>query len=159
MIDHSFKFEILEFNIEIKKSFKEKIKNWPLTKYSFNKNSYGDKDQTKLLNLIKEELSDFSKKLNILLVETWIQKYQKNNFHDLHIHPGTDYSFVWYIECTEKSSKTVFFSPGYPYIDKHKLEVYPNSGKLILFSSFIPHHVLPNDDETRLIISGNFING
>ena len=158
MIDHSFKITIVEYLVSPEKEFCSFIKNYPLKKFNFNSNSYfDDSNKTeKLRQKVSKYIIDIAEEHNATLTSAWVQKYDENEFHDLHIHGSGDFlSFVWYIDCTENSSPTAFHNPGYPYINTHKLEITPKKNKLILFDGTIPHYVLPNKDTKRLIISGN----
>lgn len=156
MIDRSFIFKILEYTVPIDIDFYNIIKSWPLNKYDYNNNSYYDNlNFHELKKIVNHKLDKIFKENNCYLFDAWIQSYNNNQFHDLHLHPESFMSFVWYIDCTDISSETIFFNPGYPYIEKNKLSVKPEKGKLILFDSALPHHALPNKDNQRLIISGN----
>jgi len=156
MRNHSFIFKILEYSVFIDTLFYDKIKSWPLDRYDYNNNSYFNNPLLQELNnLVDDKLKYIFKENNCRLFDTWIQSYQDNQFHDLHLHPESFMSFVWYIDCTDKSSETIFYNPGYPYIERNKLHIKPEKGKLILFDSALPHHVLPNKDSQRLVISGN----
>ena len=158
MIEHSFKFQIFEFKLPFDDEFYNFVKNHPLEDYEYNSNSYFNSEENKqsLIDKVKPYIDPIAKQLNVTFSQAWIQKYKKDHFHDLHTHgTGELMSFVWYIDCTKNSAKTVFHNPGYPYIDTHCLMVYPEKGKLIVFDGSIPHFVLPNRDDKRLIISGN----
>ena len=158
MIDHSFKITLVEYNIPCDKEFYNYIKNFPLDKYEYNSNSYFNTLNEKLVPKVDKYIRNIAKNHKCNLTNAWIQKYNKNQFHDVHIHGRGDLlSFVWYIDCTKNSSKTIFHNPGYPYIDTHRIEITPEKGKLILFDGTIPHYVLPNKDTRRLIVSGNFL--
>ena len=158
MIDHSFKITIMEYNVTYNKKFYKYIKTYPLDKYEFCNNSYFNKSPSK--ENLKKEVNKYIKNIaddhKSTLADTWIQQYNKNQFHDMHTHGTGDFlSFVWYIDCTKNSSKTIFHNQGYPYINTHQLEIQPKKGKLVLFEGTVPHYVLPNKDETRLVVSGN----
>ena len=96
--------------------------------------------------------------------EYWQQKYHKGDFHDLHCHSvdRPEFSFVYFINASSRSSPTKFFLPGYPYIKienqgalQHTIKIEAKIGRLIVFNSFIPHAVDPNKDNDREIIYGN----
>ena len=157
MIDHSFSFLLKEYEVNFNEEFKNFIINYPVDKFEFNDNSFYNTDSN---DRLKNETNNYLKNIfdehSLYLDYVWVQKYDLKKFHDLHIHGWGDiFSFVWYINCTDKSSKTVFFNPGYPYLRTHQLEITPKSGKLILFNGCLPHYVLPNDDNKRIVISGN----
>jgi len=158
MIDHSFKITLVEYLVTCDEDFYLYIKNFSLQKYEYNNNSFFIKNDEK--KYVTEKVNTYIKHIadshKAVLINTWIQQYNENQFHDLHIHGSGEFlSFVWYIDCTENSSKTIFHNQGYPYISTNRLEITPEKNKLILFDGTIPHYVLPNKDTTRLIISGN----
>lgn len=85
---------------------------------------------------------------NLLLNNNWAQLYNKNDAHDVHIHPDSDYSGVIYIQ---GKSPTIFYNRSF---DNYSYEFKKN--KLLLFPSDIPHQVKKLDsNEERLIISFN----
>tara|TARA_B100000073_G_C23326838_1_gene409099 strand:- start:10 stop:513 length:504 start_codon:yes stop_codon:yes gene_type:complete len=91
------------------------------------------------------------------LLHTWIQKYNKKDWHQTHIHNPTegDYSFIYYIECSDKSSPTTFYTPGHPYIMEDPIHVVAKKGRCVIFKGGIPHEVRPNNDNVRKVVSGN----
>ena len=156
MIDHSFVFLIKEYDVLIDKSFEEYINQYPVQKDEINNNSYYSNEDKILINKTNQHLFDVFNAHSLVLKKVWIQKYQYSQYHDLHIHGEDTYSFVWYINCSEKSSKTIFYNPGWPYFQSHNfIEVTPKKGKLFLFNGLIPHCVLRNEDNLRTIVSGN----
>lgn len=159
MIDHSFKVTLLEYLVPYNIEFYNYINNYSLDNFEYNSNSFFSSSKDDDLKIkINKHIAPILEEHKIILSESWIQKYNEFQFHDMHTHgTGKCLSFVWYIDCTENSSKTIFHNQGYPYIDTHKLIVTPQKNKLILFDGTIPHYVLPNKDKTRLIIGGNLI--
>ena len=157
MIDHSFNIKILEYSLPFDNNFFKYIKKYPLNNFEYNNNSFfNEKEDLELNEKVNSYIKPITDQNNCILVKTWIQKYNKGQFHDIHIHGnGEFYSFIWYLDCTGNSSPTVFYNQGYPYIFTHKFFVKPNKNKFILFDGTLPHFVLPNKDTTRLIISGN----
>ena len=158
MIDHSFKMTLVEYSVSYEEDFYSYVKNFPLRKYEYNNNSYfiEDNEKKSLTEKVNKYIKHIADSYKATLIDTWIQQYNENQFHDVHIHgEGHLLSFVWYIDCTKNSSKTIFHNQGYPYINTNRLEITPEKNKLILFDGTIPHYVLPNKDTTRLVISGN----
>ena len=131
-----------------------------------DKNSYnGTEDLTEQLVSFffpVQMFSDIAGKLNYKTYEAtkmWIQHYNPGDTHAVHVH-GThrhDWSFLCYISCSENSSDTTFYNPGFPYIDNQRVKVKPKAGRVCLFNGGLPHEVLPNNDTTRMIISGNLV--
>ena len=99
---------------------------------------------------------DIKKLEHFNISDCWVQKY-KNKKHCLHVH-GTDnskLSFVWYVNASNKSSPILFYNPGFPYNDFWAKEIYPKKNKFLMFNSYIPHEVAYNEDNDRMVLSGN----
>lgn len=98
------------------------------------------------------------KKERFEVTDSWIQAYNLNEHHPLHVHEirtENNYSCIFYIQSSENSSNTMFYSPGYPYTWSPEIVVRPKESKLVLFHGSIPHLVLPNNDDKRIVISCN----
>jgi len=93
--------------------------------------------------------------------EIWRNKYEKNDWQDIHIHPRSSWSFVIY-ESVE-TGKTVFMSPLFKDVQNQfgssvpefPLDFRPEckQGDIVIFPSFIEHFVMPGNTGTT--ISGN----
>jgi hypothetical protein len=161
MIEHNFNFLITEHNVFFTEEFKNHIENIKLDEYKIQSNSFFQEENNQKKEL-REKINFFLdpilQKFNSIIGNVWIQKYSFGQYHDLHIHSNINgLSFIWYIVCSEKSSNTFFYNPGYPYIQTHTLEIKPEIGKFIVFNGCIPHCVMPNKDDKRIVISGNLI--
>tara|TARA_Y100001938_G_scaffold150116_1_gene239694 strand:- start:2104 stop:2625 length:522 start_codon:yes stop_codon:yes gene_type:complete len=129
-------------------------------------NYFEDFNDEKTISIIKkyemffEEMARVNNYKQYQLTKFWIQKYNNDEFHDIHTHGTNDneYSFILYIDCSEKSSETLFYPLGYPftcYKGHTPFKIKPLQGRIILFNSFLPHGLIPNKDEKRIILSGN----
>lgn len=158
MIKYLFTFPIYIGNLKLDKTFVNKIKKFKLEQYEYNYNNYYDNNKdiscVELDNFFKEIAEDL-KFTSFKITQTWIQKYNKNHFHDCHTHDLTNFSFIYYLDCTKNSSDTLFYNPLYPYYHFNQYRVKPEKGKCVVFSGAIPHAALPNKDDKRLILSGN----
>jgi hypothetical protein len=98
-------------------------------------------------------------KTSLQLLKIWVQRYEQYSHHAIHIHApdAHNYSFVFYIDCTEHSAGTMFYSLGYPYVDHTNYTVQPLKGRCVVFPGAMPHEALPNKDNRRVIVSGNFV--
>jgi hypothetical protein len=119
----NYSFPIFIKDLTLNNTYIDIVKNKSLKKYDFNKNNYFDENNSSFsfqTNIeIKEYLLEILKKLNCKqykIENTWIQKYDNNDFHDCHIHGPNIFSFIIYIDCTNDSSETMFYNVGYPYI-------------------------------------------
>tara|TARA_R110002020_G_scaffold127950_3_gene286874 strand:- start:185 stop:724 length:540 start_codon:yes stop_codon:yes gene_type:complete len=144
-----------------------------IKKYSFERNGMLTTffDTTDILK--KQELFDLNKQVNSVLemftqqvlkkqnfniTHSWLQAYSKKDSHNLHVHGSdhNDYSLILYIQCTENSASTTFFSPGHPYIESPEINIKPEKNKFVIFSGSMPHQVGPNNDDERIVLSLNF---
>lgn len=83
------------------------------------------------------------------LGDCWGAIYKKDSFTDLHQHGLNNFSFVYYLKASSKSSPLEF--PLSNYI------VQPKDDLLVIFPSFLPHSVPKQiEDEDRICIAGNF---
>ena len=98
-------------------------------------------------------------KTSLQLLKIWVQKYEEYSHHAIHVHATSahNYSFVLYIDSTEKSAGTMFYSVGYPYVDHTNFVVQAKKGRCVVFPGAMPHEALPNQDNKRLIVSGNIV--
>lgn len=158
MIKYLFTFPIYIGNLKLDKTFVNKVKKFKLDQYEFNHNNYYNNTKNiscvELDNFFKEIAEDL-KLTSFKITKTWIQKYNKNHFHDCHTHDLVNFSFIYYLDCTKNSSDTLFYNPLYPYYHFNEYRVKPEKGKCVVFSGAIPHAALPNKDDKRLILSGN----
>lgn len=163
-------FDISFYEMEIpfdNTSLLEVIKNTKmeqlqmLTSYQKDNNVLNKENMNDFKNHLFYFLDLFTKKILQLekfeVCESWFQCYSKDAYHPLHIH-GTNsnqWSLIYYIQVSENSSNTEICGPGHPYIDFPKKIVKPKANKLVIFPSCLPHEVLKNEDDKRIILSAN----
>jgi len=97
----------------------------------------------------------------------WINKNNKGSFNRTHVHPGCQLSAVYYVKAPKNCGDIVFSNPNVASVmqgfDKLKEPEFqseylfkPEDGLFILFPSYMPHEVLPNQsDEERISASFN----
>ncbi len=165
MYKNTFNYYLLEEYVTNTKGILKTIKQVPLEKDKHNPemnlNSFYEtidntKEKQKFIKYINLQLQSIFKKHNLTLKNCWVQKYLKNSYHSLHVHNTDESSFVWFIEGDKKSSPTVFYDVGFPYINTNQsisFKFIP--GTLLIFPGFLPHEVRPNKNNNRLIVSGN----
>tara|TARA_R100000781_G_C3996325_1_gene98742 strand:+ start:66 stop:539 length:474 start_codon:yes stop_codon:yes gene_type:complete len=155
MFKHNFIYSIIEEFVKVDKETLKEINKIKLKKEPYNFTSYYEKNNL-FNNFINKKLKHIFKKYNLTLKESWVQKYLKNNYHGVHTHNVIEKSFVWFIKGDKNSSPLYFYDIGYPVINTNqiiKINFIPNT--LVIFPGFIPHEVRPNNNNNRLIISGN----
>lgn len=98
-------------------------------------------------------------KSSLQVLKMWIQRYGQAAYHPIHVHGlgQFDYSFAFYIDCTETSGHTMFYNVGYPYVDHTNFKIEPKIGRCVLFPGSMPHEAMPNRDDRRMIVSGNIV--
>jgi len=89
---------------------------------------------------------------------SWIQRYDRGDFHDTHIHStsANHWNFVFYLDCKEDSSRIIVLEPGYPYVDmRRRVGIKPKIGGCVAFPGYVPHFVEPNISDKRVVLSSN----
>ena len=93
-----------------------------------------------------------------IIVGSWIQRYDRGDFHGTHIHSASlnHWNFVFYLDCKEDSSSMIVLNPGYPYVDMDKrIRIKPKIGGCVAFPGYVPHCVEPNISDKRIVLSSN----
>lgn len=118
--------------------------------------SFKDDHKTSSLNKFGEDIKynnliqhcnndDFALELNSL----WAQYYPLGAFQSSHSHLPCHWSFVFFVNCPKGSSSLVF--------GEEDLSIKPVSGRMLIFPSWVRHHVPHNSGENRSIVAGNFM--
>jgi hypothetical protein len=156
-----FEQKIYLTKVKLSKEDIKLFKDIELIEYEKNANNFFENvDEDKkpdIYNIIQEPIEEILKGHSFSLTKWWVQKYVKGNYHEMHTHGADPFrrSFILYVDCTKESSPVNFYGPGHPLIHTDPIQVKPVKGMLILFPSFLPHEVLNNNDDERLILSGN----
>ena len=99
--------------------------------------------------------------------ECWVNVYNNNHSQDVHLHPNSVFSGIYYAKAPEGSSPTLFYSPMAdvmlvpPSTARSPLTdivagMAAVEGRMLLFRSCVRHSVLPNRiDEDRITIAFN----
>lgn len=169
---HSFSYNIYEIKTEYQDNdklleflSKNKIQRGTeqFTTYFHNDKIIEDTNLYFFKNFLTKQLAIFTasvlNKKNFYFLDSWFQAYKPNDFHNTHIHGNErdKYSLIYYENCTDDSSITVFYAPMEPYVDSHHpIKIKPEKSKLVIFPSYLPHCAYPNKDEERIIFSANF---
>ena len=98
----------------------------------------------------------------------WAIINKKGNFNTEHIHPNSNLSGAYYVSAPENCGKFKVVNPHSISRDKFPPRENPNElnrlvaeheiedGDLLIFPSYLPHLVLPNQsDDDRIVISFN----
>jgi len=163
-----FKQTLFLKKIKVDEKLLKEIESIKMSRYGKSKNNYMRlDDETKkkgpfffsyLETFIKEICNELGKK-KFFIRTFWFQDYSENSDKiDTHVHQCgsiNEFSFVFYIKCTELSAPTIFHAPGYPYTTDEAIEIKPEQGLCVFFPGFLPHESEANYDKTRFIMSGN----
>jgi hypothetical protein len=114
-----------------------------------------------LSGVIDKHLSITGTYKNPTIGAIWRNAYSKTDTQEVHIHAGFQWSFIIYE--TVQESKTVFLNPAWKTIE-NQMGIYAPAfpmnyrpkvgpGTIIIFPSFIEHHVLAGNEGTT--IAGN----
>ena len=81
------------------------------------------------------------------VTDIWGQVYNIGDYQVSHDHILSDWSFVYYVNTPRRSSPLVF--------DECRKRIRLKAGQVIIFPSWLVHHVPPNKCEGRVVIGGN----
>lgn len=76
--------------------------------------------------------------VNQQTINYWFQWYEQHDFHSQHVHAGTMFSNVYYLQLSGDNPKTTFI------LNKQKFEIPVSEGEVITFPSFLSHESPPN---------------
>lgn len=98
----------------------------------------------------------------------WAIINKKGNFNTEHIHPNSNLSAAYYVKAPKNCGDFKIYTPHSISRDKYPNREKPTElnrivahqkveeGDLLIFPSYLPHSVLPNEsDEERIVISLN----
>ena len=118
------------------------------------KDKFTTYNQLNILNVptlkdLRKQITDILDKHGLLLNNNFAQRYNKLDYHGVHIHPNSRYSGILYL--SSEGTPTVFYDQ---WFESYEQPVEENT--LLLFPSYIPHEVrFLTEDEDRLVISFN----
>jgi uncharacterized protein (TIGR02466 family) len=136
---------------------------------------YGEVEE--LLMEIKGAVKDlndglgFSPEGKISLTGYWVNINSKYNHNEIHVHPASFYSAVYYVDAAPDQGNLIFFNLVQnlaDYFNKNKVQDYnqftsirwtvvPKTGLLVIFPSYLLHFVQMNmSDKERISIAFNF---
>lgn len=108
--------------------------------------------------------------LDVELHESWCHVTQDGGYHDSHIHAGSSWSCIYYLDIGDSNIETKngvnrFYNPtnsmyadaGTQYMTQsNTLDIVPVDRMLIVFPSWIPHSAMPySGTRDRYILSAN----
>lgn len=97
--------------------------------------------------------------LDLELDNYWFNVNPPGTYNSLHIHPGSVLSGVFWVSCPENCGRLIVRHPNEMvnyYLGPDELSIDPQEGLLVLFPSYLPHLVEPNQgSEDRISISFN----
>ena len=103
-----------------------------------------------ILKNLRNQVVKILDSLNLILDGSWAQLYKENNFHFPHVHYGSDYSGIIYMDGHNSEGTNFLNVRGNIYTSKFKKK------DLILFPSYVLHFVnVQKKDNNRTVISFN----
>lgn len=108
--------------------------------------------------------------LGVELHESWCHITRNGGYHDMHVHPMSSWSAIYYLDTAEMDGATKnglnrFFRPyANMYTDagtaftaaNTSIDINADSGMVIVFPSWVPHSALPYyGKKDRLVIAVN----
>jgi hypothetical protein len=150
--------QVLDY-LKLKHMHKENM----LTSFFEHKNILQKEELKEFKNHVDTHINIFVRnvlnKNNFTCESSWFQIYEVDSFHPIHIHGvcENEWSLIYYMNATEKSSDTYIYLPGYPYNPGQRKKIKSEINKFVFFPSYLPHEVQPNKDNERVILSANII--
>jgi hypothetical protein len=92
-------------------------------------------------------INNYNKSVNIFTSDMFFVRYGKGDVTLSHNHFPSVWSWIYYIKCPKGSAPLVFTNSG------KKISV--EEGTVVIFPSFIPHHVPKNKCDDRVALIGN----
>ena len=104
------------------------------------------------------------------MINMWANVNRYKDYNIAHIHPGTDWSFVYYVKTPKDSGNLTFLDPKYAKIKIRMLGLlkimiillhmifilWSPHKENVIFPFYLEHFVEPNlTKESRISISGN----
>jgi len=136
------------------------IKNIPLNRY--NNISHTDWNLPQrikkewqhyfLKNIYIPWCETFSKQSNqnVVLHNCWFQWYEREDYHDWHIHNNTHFTNVYYLQLPNNKVRTSIFAMG------KEINIDVNEGDILTFPAYWQHCSPKNNyDAPKVIISFN----
>ena len=120
--------------------------------------------QLGLVDLIKEKLKEYAKKVNVpelQILNSWFNIQRPGSRLRLHNHSGSVVSGALYLKVDDESSPLVFEDPRdlgvFVFHSDPYAEYAPQPGDLVLFPSWLMHgsHEHINQSDERIVISFN----
>lgn len=125
-----------------------------------------DKILHKSFKLITDNYK-LKKRTNFNLANLWINKNNKYHFNNIHVHPGSSFSGVYYLNVPKKNGELVFlendmYTMNYlsDFIDSNEFRsmynITPKKNMFLIFPSSFSHMVKPHyEDFNRISVSFN----
>lgn len=176
--------DILELNLESLENLCYRLSENSAGRNISNKGGWQSNDLDHNLSELKEILNKIQSKLdalcnefnlkNVIIDNVWLNLNRTNSFNTTHNHPYSVFSGVFYIKSTGHSGNLVLKNPNElleyhidkKYIDKQNgfnssnWTIEPESGKLVIFPSWLNHEVEPNlsnNDRISLSFNSRFV--
>lgn len=125
-----------------------------------------------LYGAFQQCIDTYSRELGLApnrIASSWMNILRKGGSVDIHRHHDSIVSGAFYPHVNPQSSSLIFVSPldGYRMMDSTRFASHASSyvsnahlvsaetGKLVLFPSWLQHYVPPNDSELRITLSFN----
>ena len=139
---------------------------WQSKNYKYSKDTVDD-SLIPFVDLVDRAIKTYSNgsrfghlnNVEVYLRSFWMNVNSPGAHNVLHIHPGSVLSGVFWVSCPENCGRLIVRHPNEMvnyYLGPDELSIDPQEGLLVLFPSYLPHLVEPNQSsEDRISISFN----
>ena len=115
------------------------------------KREYKDYFKNNILNEFASSVCNFFGSKAIEITNLWFQVYKKGDYHDVHNHPNTNLTNVFYLNLPNTEIKTQIFLPK-----NEKFTTDVSEGDILTFPGYYGHKSPVNIfNEEKIIISFN----
>jgi uncharacterized protein (TIGR02466 family) len=108
--------------------------------------------------------------VSVEIHESWCHITQDAGYHDMHVHPNSSWSAIYYLETgdtdvTTKNGVNRFYNPNNSmYLDagtawvtaNTSIDMAAEAGMMVVFPSWVPHSAVQyRGDRDRIVIAAN----
>ena len=127
----------------------------PISKTDWNidinfKRKYLDYFYSNVIRPVMNEQQKYLKALDWKISNGWFQQYDKKSYHDWHVHEGSNYTNVYFLELSDSHQATKIKTG-----ENKVLNYKSKEGQIITFPGCLLHKSEPVANERKTIISFN----
>ena len=103
------------------------------------------------MQTLMQEANFFEMEFPLAITGCWFQQYAQNDYHTWHVHEGSIFANVYYVDLPEGAAKTTFKVSG------KEFEVEVMEGQILTFPTCFIHCSKPNLVGVKTVVSFNYL--